>query len=101
MLLDKLAFTENKYEELSVKISDPSIMANQKEWRKLCKEHADLEIIVTAYREYKKVLEDLEANKEMLEEESDKEKKNICNYLSPGCRKDYSDREIPAVRRSD
>ena len=24
MLLDKLAFTENKYEELSVKISDPS-----------------------------------------------------------------------------
>ena len=55
MLLDKLAFTENKYEELSVKISDPSIMANQKEWRKLCKEHADLEIIVTAYREYKKV----------------------------------------------
>ena len=70
MLLDKLAFTENKYEELSVKISDPSIMANQKEWRKLCKEHADLEVIVTAYREYKKVVEDLEANKEMLEEES-------------------------------
>ena len=67
MLLDKLAFTENKYEELSVKISDPSIMANQKEWRKLCKEHADLEIIVTAYREYKKVVEDLEANKEMRE----------------------------------
>ena len=77
MLLDKLAFTENKYEELSVKISDPSIMANQKEWRKLCKEHADLEIIVTAYREYKKVVEDLEANKEMLEEESDKEMREM------------------------
>ena len=42
MLLDKLAFTENKYEELSVKISDPSIMANQKEWRKLCKENSEL-----------------------------------------------------------
>ena len=61
MLLDKLAFIENKYDELSVKISDPSIMANQTEWRKLCKEHADLEIIVTAYREYKTVIEDLEA----------------------------------------
>ena len=36
MLLDKLAFIENKYDELSVKISDPSIMANQNEWRKLC-----------------------------------------------------------------
>ena len=77
MLLDKLAFTENKYEELSVKISDPSIMANQKEWRKLCKEHADLEVIVTAYREYKKVVEDLEANKEMLEEETDKEMREM------------------------
>ena len=81
MLLDKLAFTENKYEELSVKISDPSIMANQKEWRKLCKEHADLEIIVTAYREYKKVVEDLEANKEMLEEETDKEMKEMLEMV--------------------
>ena len=73
MLLDKLAFIENKYDELSVKISDPSIMANQNEWRKLCKEHADLEVIVAAYKEYKKVIEDLQDNKEMLELESDKE----------------------------
>ncbi|AYE34729.1 peptide chain release factor 1 [Clostridium septicum] len=77
MLLDKLAFIENKYEELSVKISDPSIMANQAEWRKLCKEHADLEIIVTAYKEYKTVTEDLQANKEMLSEESDKEMREM------------------------
>ena len=77
MLLDKLAFIENKYDELSVKISDPSIMANQNEWRKLCKEHAELEIIVNAYREYKKVIEDLEANKEMLQEETDKEMKEM------------------------
>ena len=77
MLLDKLAFTENKYDELSVKISDPSIMANQSEWRKLCKEHSDLEIIVNAYREYKKVVEDLKANKEMLSEESDKEMREM------------------------
>lgn len=77
MLLDKLAFIENKYDELSVKISDPSIMANQNEWRKLCKEHADLEVIVAAYKEYKKVIEDLQDNKEMLELESDKEMKEM------------------------
>ncbi len=77
MLLDKLAFIENKYDELSAKISDPSIMANQNEWRKLCKEHAELEVIVNAYREYKKVVEDLEANKEMLQEETDKEMKEM------------------------
>lgn len=77
MLLNKLAFTENKYDELSVKISDPSIMANQNEWRKLCKEHSDLEIIVNVYKEYKKTIEDLQANKEMLIEEKDKEMKEM------------------------
>lgn len=77
MLLDRLNFIENKYDELSVKISDPSIMANQNEWRKLCKEHADLEIIVNKYREYKAATEDLEVNKEMLGSESDKEMKEM------------------------
>ena len=35
-MLDRLNFIENKYDELSVKISDPSVMADQKEWQKLC-----------------------------------------------------------------
>lgn len=76
-MLDRLNFIENKYDELSVKISDPSIMANQNEWRKLCKEHADLETIVTKYKEYRNVLEELEANKEMANEESDPEMKEM------------------------
>lgn len=79
MLLDRLAFIENKYDELSVKISDPSIMANQNEWRKLCKEHSDLEIVVTAYREYRDVTEELQSNKEMLAEENDKEMRDMLN----------------------
>ncbi|EDS78246.1 peptide chain release factor 1 [Clostridium novyi A str. 4552] len=76
-MLDKLDFTENKYEELSIKISDPSVMANQNEWRKLCKEHSELETIVTKYREYKGNKEELEANKEMLSEETDKDMKEM------------------------
>lgn len=77
MMLDRLHFLENKYDELSNKISDPTVMANQKEWQKLCKEHADLEIIVTKYREYKTSEEDLIANKEMLNEESDRDMKDM------------------------
>ncbi|HEY5524243.1 MAG TPA: peptide chain release factor 1 [Clostridium sp.] len=77
MLLDKLAFIENKYDELSVKISDPAIIANQNEWRKLCKEQSDLEIIVNVYKEYRDVVEDLQANKEMLFEETDREMKEM------------------------
>ncbi|EQB89311.1 peptide chain release factor 1 [Clostridium punense] len=76
-MLDRLHFLENKYDELSNKISDPTVMANQKEWQKLCKEHADLEVIVTKYREYKEAETDLEANKEMLNEESDRDMREM------------------------
>jgi len=76
-MLDRLHFLENKYDELSNKISDPTVMANQKEWQKLCKEHADLEIIVTKYREYKNAEEALESNKEMLNEESDRDMREM------------------------
>ena len=76
-MLDRLEFIQNKYDELSVMISDPSIMANQNEWRKLCKEHADLETIVTKYNEYKKTIEDLKDNKEMLTAEDDAEMREM------------------------
>lgn len=76
-MLDRLDFIENKYDELSNKISDPSVMANQKEWQKLCKEHSDLEAVVIKYRQYKTSLEDLDTNKEMLNEESDREMREM------------------------
>lgn len=76
-MLERLDFIENKYEELSIKISDPSIIKDQKEWRKLCKEHAEMETIVGKYREYKKAKSDLEDNKQMLKEETDKEMREM------------------------
>lgn len=76
-MIDRLDFIENKYEELSIKISDPTVMANQKEWQKLCKEHSELEEVVTKYRQYKKVSEDIEADKEMVREETDKDLKEM------------------------
>ncbi|ADL52757.1 peptide chain release factor 1 [Clostridium cellulovorans] len=69
-MLERLNFIENKYDELSIKISDPSIMSNQKEWQKLCKEHSDLGIVVNKYKEYKKTIEDIEDNKEMIQDGS-------------------------------
>ncbi|MCH3965304.1 MAG: peptide chain release factor 1 [Clostridium sp.] len=76
-MLERLDFIENKYEELSIKISDPAVMKDQKEWQKLCKEHADMEIIVSKYREYKKAKQDLADNKEMLKEETDREMRDM------------------------
>ena len=51
MMLDKLEFAESRYEELSIKIAQPEVIANQNEWKKLVKEHADLEELILKYRE--------------------------------------------------
>lgn len=72
-MFDKLDFILEKYEELSKKVSDPDIIAKQKEWQKLMKEMSDLEPIVKEYTAYKKAKEDLEEAKEILDMEDDEE----------------------------
>lgn len=53
-MFEKLTFIEERYEELSKKISDPEVIADNEAWRKLCKEHSDITPIVEKYREYKR-----------------------------------------------
>lgn len=65
-MFDKLENVEKRYEELNTKISDPEVIANQSEWQKLMKEHADIQDIVEKYREYKKLQNSIEDLKEML-----------------------------------
>ena len=72
-MFDKLDFILEKYEELSKKVSDPDVIAKQKEWQKLMKEMSDLEPIVKEYTAYKKAKEDLEEAKEILDMEDDEE----------------------------
>ncbi len=76
-MLQRLEFLEQKYEELSIKISDPNVMSSQKEWQKLCRDHAELEIITLKYREYKKVLDEIEYNKEILNDDENKDFKEL------------------------
>ena len=72
-MFDKLDFILEKYEELSKKVSDPDVIARQKEWQKLMKEMSDLEPIVKEYTAYKKAKEELEEAKEILDMEDDEE----------------------------
>lgn len=65
-MFDKLENVEKRYEELNEKISDPAIIADQNEWKKLMKEHADIEEIVEKYREYKKLQSSIDELKELL-----------------------------------
>jgi len=72
-MFQKLENVEKKYDELTIKISDPEVISNQSEWQKLMKEHAEISPIVEKYREYKKVKQSIEDAKEMLEDKELKE----------------------------
>jgi peptide chain release factor 1 len=76
-MLERLNFVEGKYEELTLRISDPSVMANQSEWQRLVKEHAELQNVVTMYREYKHLEQELAMNMDMLEIEDDQEMREM------------------------
>ena len=65
-MFENLEEIELKYEDLTRKISDLEVISNQEEWRKMMKEHSDIEPIVLKYREYKAVKKNFEDSKEML-----------------------------------
>ena len=65
-MFENLEEIEIKYEDLTKKISDPEVISNQEEWRKMMKEHSDIEPIVLKYREYKSVKKNFEDSNEML-----------------------------------
>ncbi len=59
---------ERKFIDLSDKINDPDIIADNAVWRKLMKEHSDLAPIIDKYGDYKTALNDIEEAKLLLEE---------------------------------
>jgi len=72
-MFDKLQAAENRYEEINHKLSDPAVIENQNEYRKLMKEHAELEELVNKYGEYKKTNQEIADAKELLNEKLDKD----------------------------
>ena len=76
-MLNKLQVLEDKYKDLTEKISDMEVINDQKVWQKYMKEHADLEPIVMKYREYKDVTSNLSESKTILEEESDEDLREL------------------------
>ena len=51
----------------------PSVITNQPEFRKLSREHSDLAGLVDAYRRYRKILAEIDGNRELLADPDMKE----------------------------
>ena len=69
-IYDQLQAVEDRYEELGELLSDPDVVSDTKRFMELSKEEAATRDTVTAYREYKTVLQNIIDAEEMIKESS-------------------------------
>ncbi len=76
-MFDRLDDLLIRYEELMEELNNPYVVEDQKKFRKLMKEQADLAPIVEAYKNYKQAHQDVADSVALLEEESDEEMREL------------------------
>jgi len=65
-MLEKLEFTEKRYNEIQQLLMSPEVISDIKKSRELSIEASNLEEIVNCYQRYKKIMSDLEEAQELL-----------------------------------
>jgi peptide chain release factor 1 len=76
-MLTKLEDVEARYEDLTYKMGDPSVIGNPSEYQKVAREHNRLTPVVEKFREYKKVTAELKDVLAMLETPLDPDEKDL------------------------
>jgi peptide chain release factor 1 len=65
-MLDKLEAIKAKFDDITVALTNPEVVNNNKKFEQLSREYRSLEKIVLAYLQYKRLLSDLEFNREAM-----------------------------------
>ena len=76
-MFDKLEDLVLRLEEVLRKLTDPNVVNDQEQFKKLMKEQNELTPIVEAYKEYKQKKQDVEDSLAILEEENDEEMREM------------------------
>ncbi|MBR5914194.1 MAG: peptide chain release factor 1 [Selenomonadaceae bacterium] len=97
-MLDKLQKVEDRFREIESQLGDPSIVANVDRFTKLTRELSNLEPIVKKFREYKKILAQIDEDK-ILVEGDDEELKSIAAEELAELKKSKEelDKELPIL----
>lgn len=66
-MFEKLAVMEQKYEEISARLSEPETVSDNKLYTQLMKDFKNMTPIIEKYREYKKAQSDFEEARELLD----------------------------------
>ena len=67
-MLDKLDWVHPRFEELGAMLSDPDVVQDQEKWRRLMREHSQLEPLDAAVRRYGQMLASRDEAQTMLED---------------------------------
>ena len=78
----KLDEVVDRFREVEGLLADPKVMADQEKFRALTREHADLSEVVETYGDYRKVVEEVEGNRELLRD-SDPELRELAKAELP------------------
>jgi peptide chain release factor 1 len=76
-VIDKLKKIEKHYYEIEKSLIDPDIISKPNLYRELAKEEREIKDVVNTYRLYKKILDDIESAKTVLNDVDDKEYKEL------------------------
>jgi len=82
----------DRFREVEGLLSDPAIISDQKRYRELAKEHADLTGVVSVYGQYQQVCGDIEGNRELLQD-NDPEMKELAKAELPELEKQQTELE--------
>ena len=72
-MLDKLEAIHTRYISIEEQINDPAVMSDMKNYIRLSKDYKELQPVEAAYKQYKSLIENIEAARVMLNEEKDEE----------------------------
>lgn len=76
-MLDRLEKVRVRYEEVGRLLSDPAVVSNPDKLRALSKEHSDLTPLIKTYERYRKLKQDIAGLKDITENSSDAEMKQL------------------------
>lgn len=94
VILDKLDALETRYEALMQALADPAIFAQPDRYQQVAKERADLEEAVSTYREYQRVVRELEEAEALAQTEQDPELRELAKTEQATLRQRRDDLEL-------
>lgn len=98
-MIEKLQRVEDKFREIESQLGDPAVVANVERFTKLTRELSNLEPIVKKFQDYKKILAQIEEDKNLLESSSDEELKSLAAEELNDLKKSKAelDKELPIL----